>query len=193
MQHGRQHRRRRLDAEQVRRPVDHGRVAGPAHHVPLGPQDLPGLLVLAADHHEDAPGKAGLIRTPSELTTSTRPVPWRMPPISVGTRFRNTEAQALDLDNRRVVTAAGDLEYDSLVVSLGAELAPGTVSGFDEMALNPFSPAGCSDIHAALQAFTEGVVAVLIPALPFKCPAAPYEAAFLAESFLPQEGHSAKR
>ena len=56
------------------------------------------------------------------------------------------------------------------------------------MALNPFSPAGCGDIHAALQAFTEGVVAVLIPALPFKCPAAPYEAAFLAESFLRRKG-----
>ena len=105
-----------------------------------------------------------------------------------GIEFRNTEAQALDLDNRKVVTAAGDLDYDSLVVSLGAELAPETVRGFDEMALNPFSPAGCGDIHAALQAFTEGVVAVLIPALPFKCPAAPYEAAFLAESFLRRKG-----
>jgi sulfide:quinone oxidoreductase len=105
-----------------------------------------------------------------------------------GIEFHNAEIQALDLDNRVVVTASGDLDYDTLVVSLGAQLAPGTVSGFDEMALNPFSPAGCGDIHAALQSVTEGVLAVLIPALPFKCPAAPYEAAFLAESFLRRKG-----
>jgi sulfide:quinone oxidoreductase len=105
-----------------------------------------------------------------------------------GIEFHNSEIQTLDLDNRVVVTASGELDYDSLVVSLGAELAPDTVSGFDEMALNPFSPEGCADIHAALQAFTEGVVGILIPALPFKCPAAPYEAAFLTESFLRKKG-----
>ena len=105
-----------------------------------------------------------------------------------GIEFCNAEVQTLDLDNRKVVTAAGDLDYDSLVVSLGAQLAPEAVPGFDEMALNPFSPEGCGGIHTALQAFTEGVVGILIPALPFKCPAAPYEAAFLAESFLRKKG-----
>ena len=105
-----------------------------------------------------------------------------------GIEFHRAEVQALDLDNRKVVTAAGDLDYDSLVVSLGAQLAPEAVPGFDKMALNPFSPEGCAGIHAALQAFTGGVVGILIPALPFKCPAAPYEAAFLAESFLRKKG-----
>ena len=114
--------------------------------------------------------------------------PAARPAARKGIEFRRTEAQALDLDNRKVVTAAGDLDYDSLVVSLGAQLAPEAVPGFDEMALNPFSPEGCADIHAALQAFTEGVVGILIPALPFKCPAAPYEAAFLTESFLRRKG-----
>ena len=105
-----------------------------------------------------------------------------------GIEFRNTEAEALDLDNRVVVTAAGDLDYDSLVVSLGARLAPETVSGFDEMAHNLYTPEGCARIHAALRDLTEGVVGILIPALPFKCPAAPYEAAFLAESFIRRKG-----
>jgi sulfide:quinone oxidoreductase len=105
-----------------------------------------------------------------------------------GIEFRNTEAQTLDLDNRVVVTASGDLEYDSLVVSLGVQLAPDTVRGFDEMAHNLYTPEGCARIHAALQDFTEGVVGILIPSLPFKCPAAPYEAAFLAESFIRRKG-----
>lgn len=101
-----------------------------------------------------------------------------------GIEFRNTEAQTLDLDNRVVGTASGDLDYDSLVVSLGARLAPETVSGFDEMAHNVYTSEGCARIHAALQDLSEGVVGILIPSLPFKCPAAPYEAAFLAESFI---------
>ena len=105
-----------------------------------------------------------------------------------GIEFRHTEVEALDLDNRVVLTAAGDLAYDSLIVSLGARLAPETVSGFDEMAYNLYTPEGCARIHTALQDLTEGVVAILIPALPYKCPAAPYEAAFLAESFIRRKG-----
>ena len=105
-----------------------------------------------------------------------------------GIEFRQTEAQALDLDNRVVVTASGDLTYDTLVVSVGARLAPETVPGFDQMAYNLYSAEGCARIHTALEALTEGVVAVLIPEMPYKCPAAPYEAAFLAESFLRRKG-----
>lgn len=101
-----------------------------------------------------------------------------------GIEFHNAEVEALDLDNRIAVTAAGELAYDSLIVSLGAQLVPRGVSGFEEMAHNLYSPDGCARIHAALQDFTEGVVGILIPALPFKCPAAPYEAAFLVEAFL---------
>jgi len=105
-----------------------------------------------------------------------------------GIEFRNADVRTLDLENRVVGTTAGDLDYDSLVVSLGAELASETVGGFDDMALDLYSREGCSRIHAALQELDEGVVAILVPAMPFKCPAAPYEAAFLAEAFLRQKG-----
>lgn len=72
--------------------------------------------------------------------------------------------------------------------TLGAQLAPETVSGFDEMAYNLYTPEGCAQIHAALRDLTEGLVGILIPAMPYKCPAAPCEAAFLAESFLRRKG-----
>ncbi len=107
---------------------------------------------------------------------------------SKGIEFRNTEVEALDLENRVVATASGNLDYDSLIVSLGAQLAPETVSGFEEMAHNLYTPDGCEQIHAALEDLTEGVVGILITDMPFKCPAAPYEAAFLAESFLRRKG-----
>jgi sulfide:quinone oxidoreductase len=105
-----------------------------------------------------------------------------------GIEFHRAEAQSLDLESRVVSTSVGDLEYGSLVVALGAQLTPEAVDGFDEMALDLYSPEGCGRIHAALSNFEEGVVGILVPELPFKCPAAPYEAAFLAESFLRRKG-----
>ncbi len=100
-----------------------------------------------------------------------------------GIEFENTEVEAIDLERRVVRTGSGDTEYDYLVIALGAQLAPETVEGFDEMAYNLYDPRGCEQIHAALEDFTGGSIGILITAIPFKCPAAPYEAAFLLESY----------
>lgn len=105
-----------------------------------------------------------------------------------GIEFRQAEVEELNLDDRVVHTSSGDLAFDTLVVSLGARLAPETVPGFDEMALGLYTPEGCERIHAALEGFSGGTIGILITALPFTCPAAPYEAAFLAESFLRRKG-----
>jgi len=105
-----------------------------------------------------------------------------------GIEFRRAEVEKLELDNGVVHTSSGDLAYDTLVVSLGAQLAPETVPGFEEMAFNLYTAEGCEQIHTALDDFREGVIGILITAMPFKCPAAPYEAAFLAESFVRRKG-----
>lgn len=105
-----------------------------------------------------------------------------------GIEVRRAEVEAIDLEGRVVATSSGALAYDSLVVSLGAELAPETVSGFDRMAHNLYTQEGCARIHSALRSFTEGTIGVLITQMPFKCPAAPYEAAFLAEAFVREKG-----
>src|SRR5579864_6128835 len=43
---------------------------------------------------------------------------------------------AIDVANHRVETSAGAIEYDRLVVSLGADLAPDALPGFAEAAHN---------------------------------------------------------
>jgi sulfide:quinone oxidoreductase len=105
-----------------------------------------------------------------------------------GIEFRNAEVEELHPDDKVVRTSSGDIDYDSLVVSLGAQLAPETVPGFEQMAYNLYTPDGCAQIHAALEDLSEGTIGILITAMPFKCPAAPYEAAFLAESFARRTG-----
>jgi sulfide:quinone oxidoreductase len=56
------------------------------------------------------------------------------------------------------------------------------------MALDLYSADGCRAIGAALDAFQGGKVGVLVTSMPFKCPAAPYEAAFLVEARLRRRG-----
>jgi sulfide:quinone oxidoreductase len=126
-----------------------------------------------------------------QMVGERRPEQFRRP-LSLlerrGIEFRKAEVEELDLDNRVVRTASGDLAYDSLVVSLGARLAPETVPGFEQIAHNLYTPEGCARIHAALEDLREGTIGILITAMPFKCPAAPYEAAFLAEWFVRRKG-----
>jgi sulfide:quinone oxidoreductase len=101
-----------------------------------------------------------------------------------GIEFRNDEVEEIDLESKVVRTGSGNLDYDSLVVSLGAQLVPEKVDGFEQMAFNLYDPQGCAQIHSALDDFSGGTIGILITAMPYKCPAAPYEAAFLTESFI---------
>ncbi|MEE8360996.1 MAG: FAD/NAD(P)-binding oxidoreductase [Gemmatimonadales bacterium] len=105
-----------------------------------------------------------------------------------GIEFHNTEVEALDLDRKVVRTSSGDFPYDYLVVALGAQLVPESVPGFEEMALNLYDQRGCQQMHDALENFTGGTIGIVITAMPFKCPAAPYEAAFLIEAFFRKKG-----
>ena len=121
-------------------------------------------------------------RRPDELTRPLDRLQRR------GIEFRQAEIEAIDVDGGIVTMTSGDLEYDSLVVSLGAQLVPEEVSGFGEMALNLYTMDGCTRIRAALDDLIEGSVGILIPSMPYKCTAAPYEAAFLTEAFLRRKG-----
>ncbi len=105
-----------------------------------------------------------------------------------GIEFRQAEVEELDLDARCVTTSAGEIAFDSLVVSLGTRRTLAEVAGADGFAHDLYSVDGCTAIHAGLRGIDEGVVAVLIPELPYACPAAPYEAAFLAEAFVRARG-----
>jgi sulfide:quinone oxidoreductase len=105
-----------------------------------------------------------------------------------GIEFHQGDIEEIDLDGRLVRTGSTRFNFDYLVVSLGAELAPETVEGFDEMAHDLYDLEGCGRIRSALESFTGGTVGVFIPSMPFKCPAAPYEAALLIEAYCRKKG-----
>lgn len=105
-----------------------------------------------------------------------------------GVEFHRDDIEEIDLGGKVVRTRSKTFDFDYLIVSLGAQLAPDTVAGFDDMAYNLYELEGSKRIHAALEAFSGGRIGVFIPSMPFKCPAAPYEAAFLVEAFCRKAG-----
>jgi len=92
------------------------------------------------------------------------------------------DVQRIDTQARRVQTTKGEFAYDYLIVSLGAELAPETVPGLADAGETFYTLAGAERLRDRLSAFQGGRVVLVVAAMPFKCPAAPYEGALLLES-----------
>jgi len=83
---------------------------------------------------------------------------------------------------RREVEVNGQvLTGDYLVLALGAELAPENIPGLTEAGHNIYTLEGAEQLREARLEFHQGRMVVLVSAVPFKCPAAPYEAAMLLE------------
>lgn len=98
-----------------------------------------------------------------------------------GIDVRQGEVTALDPERRTVTVAGAELHGDAVVVALGADLVPEAVPGLPEAGINLYSTAGAEQLHATVRGIAAGRVVILVAAVPFKCPAAPYEAAMLVE------------
>ncbi|GMQ83918.1 MAG: FAD/NAD(P)-binding oxidoreductase [Gammaproteobacteria bacterium] len=89
--------------------------------------------------------------------------------------------ERIDPDTRTVWVDGRKLVGDYLIIALGAELAPETIPGLAGAGHNFYSLAGAEALRDARLGLHSGRVVVLVSAMPFKCPAAPYEAAMLLE------------
>jgi sulfide:quinone oxidoreductase len=89
--------------------------------------------------------------------------------------------ERIDPEARTVWVDGRELAGDYLVIALGAELAPETIPGLAEAGHNFYSLAGAEALRDARLGLRAGRVVVLVSSMPFKCPAAPYEAAMLLE------------
>ena len=86
---------------------------------------------------------------------------------------------------RRTLTAGGrEWTGDAVILALGADLDPAQVPGLPDEPGNFYTVAGAEATWSALQTLDHGHVVVLISRVPFKCPAAPYEAAMLIDGYL---------
>ena len=105
-----------------------------------------------------------------------------------GVSFRFGSVQGVDLNAGRVRLDDGEVPYDYLLLSPGAELRPEALPGLAEGGRNLYTLDGAAGLNADLSRFQGGRLVVLVAAMPFKCPAAPYEAAMLLEARLRAQG-----
>ena len=105
-----------------------------------------------------------------------------------GIEIVHSRVRELDPAARRVATDGGELTGDAIVVALGAELAPEAIPGYADAAHDFFTLEGAERFASALAGFSGGRIVVAVSGLPFKCPAAPYEAAFLIDADLRRRG-----
>jgi sulfide:quinone oxidoreductase len=143
------------------------------------------------DHHVYQPGLLfvpfGRGRPPGIIRSRARQLHW-------GVGFQENAVDHVDIDDRRVRLEGGIvLPYDVLVVATGAALLPGETEGLtDAMAQGKaftfYEPGGAVALRDALARFDGGRIAVNIVDMPIKCPVAPIEFCFLADSYFRSRG-----
>jgi len=102
--------------------------------------------------------------------------------------FIKDEIVKIDLENKNVKTISQNIQYDFLIISMGAVLAPEKISGLVENGLNLYDHNDLLEIHDKLQNIESGIIAISIMGMPYKCPPAPFEASLLIDSMLRKRG-----
>ncbi|MBI5179982.1 MAG: FAD-dependent oxidoreductase, partial [Nitrospirae bacterium] len=90
-----------------------------------------------------------------------------------GIDFIQAEVSGIDFDKQTVFTNAQNIQYDYLVISLGADIYPERLAGFKEGAYNLYQLSEVIRLRDDLANFKGDKVAVMVSSIPFKCPAAP--------------------
>jgi sulfide:quinone oxidoreductase len=105
-----------------------------------------------------------------------------------GIDFIEGEVSSIDATAKLVQVGKQKLSFDYLLIALGADYSPATTKGFSRYAMNLYVESGCAEIRDKLRSIDSGSITILICSLPFKCPPAPYEAAFLIDDLLRSRG-----
>ncbi len=92
-----------------------------------------------------------------------------------GIKFLNDEITSIDPSKNSVTTKTNQnkLEYDYLLVALGAELAPRQINGFgdnDESCFNVYDPSKFQAYEKNILSLKRGRIVICIADIPYKCP-----------------------
>jgi sulfide:quinone oxidoreductase len=99
------------------------------------------------------------------------------------------EVEQVDESTRTVALAGGrTLEYDYLVLATGSRIVPEDIDHFETQAHHFYSAPAALRLRHALDSFAGGRIVIGIAGMPYKCPPAPLEVAFLIESELRERG-----
>jgi sulfide:quinone oxidoreductase len=107
-----------------------------------------------------------------------------------GIRFLNDEITGIDFLRNNVTTKTNHkLEYDYLVIALGAEVAPERIDGFlANGGYDMYDAEQIPQLRQKILSQNSGRIAICIADIPYKCPPAPYEASLLINDMLIKNG-----
>jgi sulfide:quinone oxidoreductase len=104
--------------------------------------------------------------------------------------FLNDEVTAIDVFQKSIRTRSNNkLEYDYLIIALGAELAAQDIRGFIRNGgFNLYDAEQIPKLREKIIALKNQRIAICITNIPYKCPPAPYEASLLINDILVKNG-----
>ena len=104
--------------------------------------------------------------------------------------FLNDEVTTIDISKKFIKTRSNNkLEYDYLIIALGAELAAEEIDGFIRNGgFNLYDAEQIPKLREEIIALRNGRIAICITNIPYKCPPAPYEASLLINDILAKNG-----
>jgi sulfide:quinone oxidoreductase len=111
-----------------------------------------------------------------------------------GVDFIQEKISRVDADKNQVELQNGTiLDYDLLIIATGAKPAPEEINGmmgseWQKSVFDFYTFEGAFALKNKLQNWEGGKMVVHITEMPIKCPVAPLEFAFLADSFFKQKG-----
>ena len=149
--------------------------------VKLLPQEIDIVLIEKKNHHTFAASYLWLMvnkRTPKQITTSLRGL------VEERVNIFFEEVKHIDTENKTISTEKSKIDFDYLVIALGAELDKTHLDKQQYGVHNYFTYEGAAKLNEELQNFKGGNVSIVISSLPYKCPGAPYEGAMLIADFL---------
>lgn len=126
-------------------------------------------------------------RKPEEVYRDTHKIAGAGVDVIIG-EIEKVDPENISVTVKSRESAGGRTSYkgDFMVISLGVEQV--TEHNLNSFGYDFYTLEGAKQFNDHLQEFRGGKIAIVVPSLPFKCPAAPYEAAMLVESYIRNKG-----
>jgi sulfide:quinone oxidoreductase len=150
--------------------------------------------ITVVDENDQHVYQPGLLFVPFGLTNPESIVRSRARQLHDGIRYRQCAIDHVDIELDRVHLADGShLDYDVLVVATGSRLVPEeteglTGDGWMEKVFTFYDLIGAEALAEKLATFDSGRLVVNVVDMPIKCPVAPLEFCFLADSYFHERG-----
>jgi sulfide:quinone oxidoreductase len=114
--------------------------------------------------------------------------------IPTGVELIREEIDKIEVESNKVSLANGEtVPYDILIIATGTDIAPQEIEGmlgdhWHKDVFDFYTYEGAKNLRDKLRTWEGGELVVHIAEMPIKCPVAPLEFAFLADSFFKNKG-----